>query len=71
MSDKGAPEAKRIFHESKFVFLACAHVSQASGVHTTVDVTLQEGRAHAPGGKRRQSTHIVLCETKILRLKSG
>lgn len=71
MSTEGAPKTDCIFHESKFVFLSCAHVSQASVVHTTVGVTLQEAWAHAPDGKKRQTTHIVRCETEILRLKSS
>ena len=71
MSIEGSPKTDCIFHESKFVFLSCAHVSQASVVHTTVDVTLQEAWAHAPDGKKRQTTHIVRCETEILRLKSS
>ncbi len=64
------PETDRVFHETKFVFLSCAHVSQASVVHTTVDVTIQEAWAKAPSGKKRETTHIVRCETEILRLKS-
>jgi site-specific DNA-methyltransferase (adenine-specific) len=71
MSTEGAPKTDCIFHESKFVFLSCAHISQASVVHTTVDVTLQEAWAHAPDGKKRQTTHIIRCETEILRLKSN
>ena len=71
MSTEGAPKTDCIFHESKFVFLSCAHVSQASVVHTTVDVTLQEAWAHAPDGKKRETTHIVRCETEILRLKTS
>lgn len=65
------PETDRVFHETKFVFLSCAHVSQASVVHTTVDVTIQEAWAKAPSGKKRETTHIVRCETEILRLKSS
>jgi len=63
------PSHDCIFHETKFVFLSCAHVSQASAVHTTVNVTLQEAWAHAPDAKRRETTHIVRCETEILRVK--
>lgn len=70
-SETSPPAADRIFHESKFVFLSCAQVSQASVVHTTVNVTLQEAWAHAPDGKKRQTTHIVRCETEILRVKSS
>lgn len=63
------PETDRVFHEKKFVFLSCAHVSQASVVHTTVDVTIQEAWAKAPSGKKRETTHIVRCETEILKLR--
>jgi len=65
------PETDRVFHETKFVFLSCAQVSQASVVHTTVDVTIQEAWAKAPTGKKRETTHIVRCETEILRLNKG
>lgn len=64
------PPTDRIFHETKFVFLSCAQVQQASVVHTTVNVTMQEAWAHAPAGKKRETTHIVCCETEILRVKS-
>jgi hypothetical protein len=68
------PRARRslsaLFHESKFVFLSCAQVSQASVVHTTVNVTLQEAWAHAPNVKKRETTHIVRCETETMRFKS-
>ncbi len=70
-SEATPPAADRIFHESKFVFLSCAQVTQASVVHTTVNVTLQEAWAHAPDGKKRQTTHIVRCETEIFRVKSS
>ncbi len=70
MPAEGTPPTDRIFHETKFVFLSCAHVSQASVVHTTVNVTMQEAWAHAPDGKKRETTHIVRCETEILRVKS-
>ena len=71
MLPERTPETERIFHETKFVFLTCAHVQQASVVHTTVDVTIQEAWAKAPNGKKRETTHIVRCETEILRLKSS
>jgi hypothetical protein len=69
MSDKPEPQTERIFHETKFVFLSCAVVSSASVVHTTVDISLTEAWAHAPTGKKRETTHIVRCETEILRVK--
>jgi len=63
------PKTDCIFHETKFVFLSCAAVSSASVVHTTVDISLQEAWASAPNGKKRETTHIVRCQTEILRLK--
>jgi site-specific DNA-methyltransferase (adenine-specific) len=63
--------SERIFHETKFVFLSCAEVERGSVVHTTVDVSLQEAWAKTPTGKKRETTHIVRCETEILRVKSG
>jgi hypothetical protein len=63
------PKAECIFHETKFVFLSCAAVSSASVVHTTVDISLQEAWAKTPNGKKRETTHVVRCETEIFRLK--
>ncbi len=65
-----APKTDCIFHETKFVFLSCAVVSSASVVHTTVDVSLQEAWAKTPTGKKRETTHVVRCETEIFRVKS-
>jgi site-specific DNA-methyltransferase (adenine-specific) len=67
----GVPEiqTERIFHECKFVFLSCAQVERGAVVHTTVDVSLQEAWAKTPTGKKRETTHIVRCETEIFRLK--
>ncbi len=65
----GEPKTDCIFHETKFVFLSCAAVSSASVVHTTVDVSLQEAWASAPNGKKRETTHIVRCQTEILHVK--
>jgi hypothetical protein len=81
----GVPEipTERIFHECKFVFLACRAEAPAWGakaghvpitsstgavVHTTVDVSLQEAWAKTPNGKKRETTHIVRCETEIFRV---
>lgn len=61
---------ERIFHETKFVFLSCAEVERGSVVHTTVDVSLQEAWAKTPTGKKRETTHVVRCETEIFRIKS-
>jgi hypothetical protein len=40
-------------------------------MHTAVNVTPQETWTQAHDGKQRQTTHIVHCETEILRLKSS
>jgi site-specific DNA-methyltransferase (adenine-specific) len=68
---EGEPQGDYIYHETKFVFLSCAKVAEASIVHTTVDVSLQEAWTHLPNGKKRETTHVVRCETAILRLKPG
>jgi site-specific DNA-methyltransferase (adenine-specific) len=65
----GEPKADCIFHETKFVFISCAAVSSASVVHTTVESSLQEAWAKTPNGKKRETTHIVRCQTEILRVK--
>jgi site-specific DNA-methyltransferase (adenine-specific) len=71
MADVPQIETERIFHECKFVFLSCAHVERGAVVHTTVDVSLQEAWAKTPNGKKRETTHVVRCETEIFRVKSG
>ena len=88
MDDKPQVPTERIFHETKFVFLACcvgqprhsdsprrseteAGATAGSVIHTTVDVSLQEAWAKTPTGKKRETTHVVRCETEIFRLKSG
>jgi hypothetical protein len=68
MADMPQIQTDRIYHETKFVFLSCAHVTEASVIHTTVDVSLQEAWAKTPNGKKRETTHIVRCETEIFRL---
>jgi site-specific DNA-methyltransferase (adenine-specific) len=70
VDDKPQVPTERIFHETKFVFLSCAEVAHGSVVHTTVDISLQEAWAKTPTGKKRETTHIVRCETEILKLKS-
>ena len=70
MDDKPQVPTERIFHETKFVFLSCAEVQHGTVVHTTVDVSLQEAWAKTPTGKKRETTHIVRCETEILRIKT-
>ena len=67
--DKPQLPTERIFHETKFVFLSCTEVAHGSVVHTTVDISLQEAWAKTPTGKKRETTHIVRCETEILRIK--
>lgn len=69
MDDKPQLPAESIYHECKFVFLSAAQVDRGSVVHTTVDVSLQEAWAKTPTGKKRETTHIVRCETEILRVK--
>ncbi|HEV2435363.1 MAG TPA: site-specific DNA-methyltransferase, partial [Verrucomicrobiae bacterium] len=69
MADVPEIQTERIFHECKFVFLSCAQVERGAVVHTTVDVSLQEAWAKTPTGKKRETTHIVRCETEIFRIK--
>jgi site-specific DNA-methyltransferase (adenine-specific) len=71
MADATPIETERIYHECKFVFLSCAQVERGSVVHTTVDVSLQEAWAKTPNGKKRETTHVVRCETEIFRVKSA
>ena len=68
VDDKPELPTERIFHEHKFVFLSCAQVERGAVVHTTVDVSLQEAWAKTPNGKKRETTHIVHCETEIFRV---
>ncbi|MDE3068112.1 MAG: site-specific DNA-methyltransferase [Verrucomicrobiota bacterium] len=70
MADVTQIETERIFHETRFVFLSCAKVERGAVVHTTVDVSLQEAWAKTPNGKKRETTHIVRCETEIFRVKN-
>ena len=71
MADVPEIPTERIFHECKFVFLSCAHVERGAVVHTTVDVSLQEAWAKTPTGKKRETTHVVRCETEIFRVKAS
>jgi site-specific DNA-methyltransferase (adenine-specific) len=71
VDDKPEPPTERIFHECKFMFLSCAQVERGAVVHTTVDVSLQEAWAKTPNGKKRETTHVVRCETEIFRVKSS
>jgi site-specific DNA-methyltransferase (adenine-specific) len=69
VDDKPELPTERIFHDCKFVFLSCAQVERGAVVHTTVDVSLQEAWAKTPNGKKRETTHVVRCETEIFRVK--
>jgi site-specific DNA-methyltransferase (adenine-specific) len=71
MSDKPEIQAERIFHETKFVFLSCAQVRAGSVVHTTVDSDIQSAWSHTPQSAKLITTHVVRCETEILRVKSS
>jgi site-specific DNA-methyltransferase (adenine-specific) len=71
MNDKPEVQAERIFHECKFVFLSCAQVAQGSVVHTTVDVSLQEAWSRTPRSAKRETTHVVRCETEIFRIRES
>ena len=72
MDDKPQLPTERIYHETKFVFLSCRaeapakadRASNAAVVHTTVDVSLQKAWEKTPTGKKRETTHIVRCETE-------
>jgi site-specific DNA-methyltransferase (adenine-specific) len=70
VDEKPQIATERIFHETKFVFLSCAEVDRGSVVHTTVDISLQEAWAKTPTGKKRETTHIIRCETEILRVNT-
>ncbi len=74
--DRSAPvpdlpdiQTERIFHETKFVFLSCAQARTGSVVHTTVDADVQSAWTHTPQSIKLATTHIVRCETEILRVK--
>ncbi len=68
MADLPEIQVERIFHETKFVFLSCAQVRQGSVVHTTVDADVQSAWSHTPQSIKLATTHIVRCETEILRV---
>jgi site-specific DNA-methyltransferase (adenine-specific) len=71
MPDKPDIAAESIFHETKFVFLSCAQPRQGSVVHTTVDADVQSAWSHTPQSAKLVTTHIVRCETEILRVKNS
>ncbi|MDW7979723.1 MAG: site-specific DNA-methyltransferase [Verrucomicrobiales bacterium] len=60
-----------IWRETKFVFLACGDATQAEVVHVAVDSSLDSAWAATPAQKKSETTHIVRCETQILRVKKG
>ena len=62
-------QTESIFHETKFVFLSCAQPRAGSVVHTTVDADVQSAWTHTPQSVKLQTTHIVRCETEILRVR--
>ena len=63
-------QTESIFHETKFVFLSCAQARPGSVVHTTVDADVQSAWTRTPQSVKLQTTHIVRCETEILRVKN-
>jgi site-specific DNA-methyltransferase (adenine-specific) len=71
VDDKPELPTERIYHKCDFVFLSCAQVERGAIVHATVAVNLQEAWAKTPNGKKRETTHVVRCETEIFRVKSG
>jgi site-specific DNA-methyltransferase (adenine-specific) len=70
MADKMEITAESIFHETKFVFLSCAQPRSGSVVHTTVDADVQSAWSHTPQSIKLQTTHVVRCETEILRVNT-
>ena len=72
MPETGQPkDFERVFHETKFVFLSCAQTKDGKVVHTTIDSNIGEAWAKAPAIHKRETTHIIRCETEILRIKQG
>jgi site-specific DNA-methyltransferase (adenine-specific) len=70
MPEKPDIAAESIFHETKFVFLSCAQPRAGSVVHTIVDADVQSAWSHTPQSVKLKTTHVVRCETEILRLKA-
>ena len=69
MADVPEIQTESIFHETKFVFLSYAQARTGCVVHTTVDADVQSAWTHTPQSVKLQTTHIVRCETEILRVK--
>jgi site-specific DNA-methyltransferase (adenine-specific) len=75
--DRSAPvpdspdiQTERIFHETKFVFLSCTQARTGSVVHTSVDADVQSAWTHTPQSVKLKTTHIVRCETEIIRVRN-
>ncbi len=68
MADVPEIQTESIFHETKFVFLSCAQARAGSVVHTTIDADIQSAWTRTPQSVKLQTTHIVRCETEILRV---
>ena len=62
---------ERVFHETKFVFLNCAQTKEGRVVHTAIDSSMDGVWAKAPVTNKRETTHIIRCETEIFRVKQG
>jgi site-specific DNA-methyltransferase (adenine-specific) len=71
MTDKPDIAAESIFHETKFVFLSETRPRTGSVVYTTVDADVKSAWSHTPQSVKLQTTHIVRCETEILRVKNS
>jgi site-specific DNA-methyltransferase (adenine-specific) len=69
MADVPEIQAESIFHETKFVFLSETRPRAGSVVHTTVAADVQSAWSHTPQSVKLQTTHIVRCETEILRVR--
>jgi site-specific DNA-methyltransferase (adenine-specific) len=70
MTDKPDIAAESIFHETKFVFLSETRPRAGSVVYTTVDADVKSAWLRTPQSIKLATTHIVRCETEILRVKS-
>jgi site-specific DNA-methyltransferase (adenine-specific) len=71
MTDKPDIAAESIFHETKFVFLSETRPRAGSVIYTTVDADVKSAWSHTPQSVKLQTTHIVRCETEILRVKNS
>jgi site-specific DNA-methyltransferase (adenine-specific) len=71
MANEAPLHGEPIFHECKFVFLSCARSDDARVVCTTIQASLDDAWGAAPEEAKRATTHIVRCETEILRVKDA